>query len=134
MDAARWELVQEIFHEVVDLPEAERDARLIQRCGSDAALREAVEALISGDQGSAAIVDRTLGGVAGDLVGRTHPLPAHAFGAYRATRFLGEGGMGVVYRGERADLDGVAAIKVLRDASLSPARRDRFVAEQRTLA
>ncbi|MBL8958506.1 MAG: serine/threonine protein kinase, partial [Gemmatimonadetes bacterium] len=47
---------------------------------------------------------------------------------------LGEGGMGVVYRGERADLDGVAAIKVLRDASLSPARRDRFVAEQRTLA
>ena len=134
MDAARWELVQEIFHDVVDLPGAERDARLTERCGIDATLRQEVEALISGDQGSAAIVDRTLGGVAGDLVGRAHPLPAHAFGAYRATRFLGEGGMGVVYRGERADLDGVAAIKVLRDASLSPARRERFVAEQRTLA
>ncbi|MBK8247448.1 MAG: serine/threonine protein kinase [Gemmatimonadetes bacterium] len=134
MDAARWELVQEIFHDVVDLPKADRDARLTERCGSDATLRGEVEALIRGDAGSAPIVDRTLGGVAGELVGRASSLPQHIFGPYRATRFLGEGGMGVVYRGERADLDGVAAIKVLRDASLSPARRERFVAEQRTLA
>src|SRR5688500_18568620 len=42
--------------------------------------------------------------------------------------------MGVVYLAERADLGSVAAIKVLRDAWLSPARRERFAAEQRTLA
>jgi serine/threonine-protein kinase len=56
------------------------------------------------------------------------------FGPYRIRRVLGEGGMGVVYLAEREDLHSVAALKILRDASLSPSRRDRFAAEQRTLA
>ena len=66
-----------------------------------------------------------------------HPrpsLPIDPFGPYRITSMLGEGGMGVVYLAERADLGSQAAIKILRDAWLSPARRERFAAEQRTLA
>jgi serine/threonine-protein kinase len=47
---------------------------------------------------------------------------------------LGEGGMGVVYLAERDDLGSLAAIKLLRDAWMSPSRRERFLAEQRTLA
>ncbi|HYU37206.1 MAG TPA: serine/threonine-protein kinase, partial [Gemmatimonadales bacterium] len=47
---------------------------------------------------------------------------------------LGQGGMGVVYLAEREDLGSVAAIKILRDAFLSPERRERFASEQRTLA
>ena len=42
--------------------------------------------------------------------------------------------MGVVYLAERADLGSLVAIKILRDAWLSPARRERFATEQRTLA
>ena len=42
--------------------------------------------------------------------------------------------MGVVYLAERDDLGSAAAIKLLRDAWLSPARRERFAREQRTLA
>ena len=42
--------------------------------------------------------------------------------------------MGVVYLGSRDDLDRQVAIKVLRDAGLSPARNLLFTAEQRTLA
>jgi serine/threonine-protein kinase len=42
--------------------------------------------------------------------------------------------MGVVYLAERADLGSQVAIKILRDAWLSPSRRKRFVVEQRTLA
>jgi eukaryotic-like serine/threonine-protein kinase len=56
------------------------------------------------------------------------------FGPYHIARTLGEGGMGVVYLAERQDLGSVAAIKVLRDAWVSPERRSRFAAEQRTLA
>jgi serine/threonine protein kinase len=49
-------------------------------------------------------------------------------------RLLGEGGMGVVYLVERTDVGGHAALKLLRDAWLSPARRERFASEQRVLA
>ncbi len=55
-------------------------------------------------------------------------------GPYRIVRVVGEGGMGVVFLAERTDLGSQAAIKILRDAWLSPARRQRFAAEQRTLA
>jgi serine/threonine-protein kinase len=42
--------------------------------------------------------------------------------------------MGIVCLGVRDDLDSVAAIKILRDAWISPARRERFASEQRILA
>jgi serine/threonine protein kinase len=42
--------------------------------------------------------------------------------------------MGVVYLAERKDLRSKIAMKVLRDAWLSPARRERFAIEQRALA
>ena len=42
--------------------------------------------------------------------------------------------MGSVFLAERDDLGKSAAIKVLRDAALSPARRERFRLEQRILA
>ena len=42
--------------------------------------------------------------------------------------------MGVVFLAERTDLGSHAAIKISADAWLSPARRQRFAAEQRTLA
>jgi serine/threonine-protein kinase len=61
-------------------------------------------------------------------------LPDVMFGPYRLTRFLGEGGMGAVYLGQRDDLGSTAAIKVLRDAWVSPTRRERFLNEQRVLA
>jgi serine/threonine-protein kinase len=61
-------------------------------------------------------------------------VPDQRFGPYRLIRPLGEGGMAVVYLARRDDLGSVAAIKVLRDAWLSPTRRERFAAEQRTLA
>ena len=62
------------------------------------------------------------------------PLPFKEFGPYRIKQALGEGGMGVVYLAEREDLGNEVAIKILRDAWVSPARRERFNAEQRTLA
>jgi serine/threonine-protein kinase len=61
-------------------------------------------------------------------------LPDTEIGSYHVLRVLGEGGMGVVYLAQRKDLESMVAIKVLRDAWLSPARRQRFAREQRTLA
>ena len=95
-----------------------------------------MEALLDGDAAGESLVDRNVSHVASALLPHAHaaPLPTHVVGPYRLVRLLGEGGMGVVYLAERADLGSAAAIKLLRDAWLSPARRERFVAEQKVLA
>lgn len=62
--------------------------------------------------------------------------PPERIGAYRITGLIGEGGMGAVYRGERAtgDFDHAVAIKVVRPGVLSDALVERFQRERQTLA
>ena len=134
-DAARWERIQALFHEAAELPEADRAAFLSSACGGDQDLEAQVRSLLAADAEPGSLLDRDLAQVAGRLLETpARSLPQESFGPYRATRVLGEGGMGVVYLAEPADLGSVAALKLLRDAWLSPARRERFESERRTLA
>src|SRR5678816_4097148 len=93
-------------------------------------------ALIDADARDASILSRGVAGTVGQVLGDTAPpaIPLQEFGPYRIISVLGEGGMGVVYLAERTDLGSMVAVKILRDAWLSPARRERFANEQRTLA
>ncbi|MGH7711875.1 MAG: tetratricopeptide repeat protein [Gemmatimonadaceae bacterium] len=135
MDSARWERIQSLFHAVADLPPNEQAETLQRACADDLSLIADVMALVREDSGAGSVIDRGLADAALRLLDRsTAPLPQDRFGPYRLTGVLGEGGMGVVYRAVRDDLGATAAIKVLRDATLSPARRERFALEQRTLA
>jgi serine/threonine-protein kinase len=95
-----------------------------------------VLSLLEADAGGHALLDRDLADVAREVLegGVPATLRSLRFGPYRIIDVLGEGGMGVVYRAVRDDLGSVAALKILRDAWLSPARRERFASEQRTLA
>ncbi len=136
MDSARWDRIQTLFHEAVELPESQRQAFLQNACADDDALIAEVLAMLREDQRGASLLDSDVANLAQSLVGngaRPTPVPQE-FGPYRLGRMLGEGGMGVVYLAERADLGSLVAIKILRDAWLSPARRERFLSEQRTLA
>jgi len=136
MDSTRWERIQSLFHDVADLPEPERRAFLRDACGDDEGLVAEVMALVEEDVRGASLLDRDLAHVAQDVLDGAAPasLPFKEFGPYRIKEALGEGGMGVVYLAERTDLGSLVAIKILRDAWLSPARRERFASEQRTLA
>ncbi len=136
MDSARWERIQELFHEAASLPAAGRRVLVEARCGDDPELAAEVLALLEEDARESPLLDGGLARVAHGVLddGPAPAPPAGDFGAYRIRGVLGEGGMGVVYLAERADLDTLAAVKVLRDAWLSPSRRERFAAEQRTLA
>lgn len=135
MDAERWALVQRLFHEALALAAEEREACLAAAAQGDPALADEVRRMLVADAAGGSPLDDNLAEVA-ERVFRVDSaeLPLTDFGPYRITRLLGEGGMGVVYLARRSDLDSVAAIKILRDAWLSPARRERFAAEQRTLA
>src|SRR5256712_1671395 len=136
MGAARWERVQAIFHEVADLPQPAQRALLEAECREDPALMVEVLGLLEEDARSDSLLASDAADVAGEVLDAAIP-PAFLnqdFGPYRISNVLGQGGMGVVYLAERKDLGSVAAIKILRDAWLSPERRERFASEQRTLA
>lgn len=135
MDSARWERIQALFHQAADRPAEERQAFLRSACADDPALMADVLAMLEEDAHGASVLDRSMAQVASQLIGETDsPTSFREFGPYRVIRVLGEGGMGIVYLAERKDLGSMVAIKVLRDAWLSPARRERFASEQRTLA
>jgi len=134
-DRERWNRLQELFHAAGALPEPERRPFLETECAGDPGLLEDVLALLEEDARTQPLFDEGLGPLAGRLAGQEEwNVTALRFGPYRVRERIGEGGMGVVFRAERDDLGQEVAIKVLRDAALSPVRRRRFAAEQRTLA
>ncbi len=134
MDAERWTRLQALFHGALDLPERERDAFLSENSTDDPTLARDARALLVEDARADFILDGGLTAVAAEVLDHGNDVPAESFGPYRIVRPLGEGGMGVVYLAKRDDLGAVAAIKILRDAWLSPLRRERFASEQRLLA
>jgi serine/threonine-protein kinase len=134
LDARRWARAQTLFHEALELPEEGRRAFLERMCRDDPELVDEVLALIDEDgRTGQRILERDVGALAGEVLDGSVP-HLYQVGPYTVQGVLGRGGMGVVYLARRDDLGSLAAIKVLRDASLSPARRARFAHEQRTLA
>ena len=136
MDSMRWERMQSLFHDAAERPTEARAEFLRAACAGDEALFADVTAMLDRDAGRSSLLDRDVADLAGSVIGGGLPetLAAQKFGPYRLTQLLGEGGMGIVCLGVRDDLDSVAAIKILRDAWISPARRERFASEQRILA
>ncbi|MBP7148771.1 MAG: serine/threonine protein kinase [Acidobacteria bacterium] len=135
MEPARWDAIQDLFHRAAALPAPARVAYIRDAAGDDAELIAEVTALLEEDGRGGSLLDRELADMAGALIDAADgTLPRQAFGPYRIRGILGEGGMGVVYLAKRSDLGNLVAVKVLRDAWLSRSRRERFSAEQRTLA
>lgn len=133
MNEPPWERIDELFNRALGIPEVERAAFLRTEAGDEPELVEYVERLLAQDAAAETLLDRGIAHVAADVLDGSVPL-LRRVGPYRVIEVLGRGGMGVVYLGEREDLGFRVAIKVLRDATLSPARRDRFEREQQTLA
>src|SRR5438132_10019713 len=136
MDSARWQRIQSLFHDSADMAQAEQRACLEAACGGDEELIVEVRSMLDQDVRGNSLLDRNIADVAQETLEKpvSASLILKEVGPYRILKLLGEGGMGVVYLAERSDLGTKVAVKILRDAWLSPARRERFASEQRTLA
>src|SRR5258707_1263071 len=133
MDAQRWQWIQSLFHEATARPEAARHTFLDTACAEDIEAMNEVLSLLEEDARKTSLLERDMGEVAHSLIGDSPSLPAlRTVGPYRIVKLLGEGGMGVVYLAQREDLGSEVAIKILPNAWMSPARRERFALEQRT--
>lgn len=134
MDSERWRRIQTLFHDAAALPPGEQSAFLQTARGGDEELAAEVSAMLAADADGHSPLDQDLADLAKKTLAHPAPLISKELGPYRISGLLGEGGMGVVYLADRKDLGTQVAIKVLRDAWISPARRQRFASEQRTLA
>ncbi len=128
MTDARWLRVEQLFEAVADLPPAARDAALADEPDTDVVGE--VRALLAADTSAGAF----FGALAAGLAHSPAVLDAGVVvGAYRVEAFVGEGGMGSVYRAVRADgaFDRTVALKVMR---VGTGDVRRFLGERSVLA
>ncbi len=131
MTPQRWQQIKTLFNAALELPPAERAAWLHTECGSDLELREDVESLLrTHDEPDDAFDEGPLP--------QTPPLirVGARIGAYRLAELLGRGGMGDVYRAERADdqYHAQVAIKLVRTDQDPAQVAWRFRSERQILA
>lgn len=129
----------ELFETACDLAPDARAAWLAQACAGDLALRQRVEAMLAADAGG----QQAFSGNAADwLHNRDDDADTAAtftprrIGPWRLLSVLGHGGMGAVFRAERADgaYAQQAALKLIRFELDTPAARERFLQERQILA
>ena len=140
IDAETWRRLRPLLDQALDLPAGERE-RFVADLPPDAAdLREPLRRLLSGQANTRPIFDEGAAQFAAPLLERelladTEDTLGLRVGAYRVTRLLGVGGMGVVYLAERADgkFSQQVALKVVQ-AGIGASARERFERERRILA
>jgi eukaryotic-like serine/threonine-protein kinase len=136
--AASWADAKRVFEAALDLPEGDRAAFVDTACAGNAALRDEVRSLLTWHKGSTGFLETPAGKVT-DMPAQAESavrLIGKSVGAWRVLDAVGSGGMGVVYRAERADaaFKRHAALKVVRPGPDSPQIMARFQLERETLA
>jgi len=140
MQAADWQRLSALFDEFAGLPLAERETRLARLQPPELAARLARMLATLPENDEPAMVgivgfDRQLADALAAPTSAAAPQPGDRFGAWCLAELLGEGGMGQVWRAERADglYQGEAAIKLLRDDVASSGLAARFARERALL-
>ena len=136
MTPERWQQIERLFDEALNLDASARDRFLDTACNNDPDLRHEVEALLKADAEAPAFLNQDAAAFAAPAM-EIPPSPAVAgrhIGPYRLIRELGRGGMGVVYLAERDDVDKQVALKLVRGGHADPVTTRRFLLERKVLA
>ena len=139
MNPEQWQRVREVLDRAIAVPDGQRTALLDAACSDDSELRKEVESLLHAHQQAGSVF---LGkpALAVDLPGiasiDNSSRAGRRVGVYRLIELVGRGGMGDVYRAERADgqYDKQVAIKFVRAGLDTAAILERFRNERQVLA
>jgi WD40 repeat protein len=137
MNAERWQQVETLFQAACDLPPGDRRAFLQAECHETTVRQEVETLLASCTEAPDFLEEPALAGVGGappreepaEFIGRR-------LGRYEITSLIGSGGMGAVYRAERADdeFKKTVALKVIKRGMDTDEILRRFLTERQVLA
>lgn len=138
LDRELWGRIASVFDRALETSVDERDALLAQLCGSDQTIRPEVEEMLAAHEANQGLfAERRV--VAADAESSfidSILAPGTRVGPYRIAALIGGGGMGDVYRAERADgaYQQSVALKVLRPGYRTAELVRRFRIEREALA
>jgi serine/threonine protein kinase/TolB-like protein/Flp pilus assembly protein TadD len=121
-----WQRVKGVFEQALAVGEAERSAFLAAACGSDALLRERVDALLTAHAASESFLEAGANSVL-ELRRGGEDLSGQTLDTYRLQSRIGTGAMGEVYLAHDEKLNRRVAVKLIaRDLARDAERVQRF--------
>lgn len=138
MNPERLKQIEEVYHAASELPAAEREAFLSEKCGDDQDLRCEVDSLLSIESSSDIFIDASPASLAAEMFSneaKPANLVGKEVGHYKLVKLIGTGGMGEVYLAEDARLRRKIALKILpAQFENDPERKKRFEKEARAVS
>lgn len=138
MTPRRWQQIEEIFHQAVELASDQRISFLDRACEDDTELRREVESLLAGEEDTQTTLMSTVILAAAQSLSKDRPdeFVGRRIGSYRITGIIGQGGMAEVFRAVRDDdqYQKQVAIKLIQRGMVSNFTLSRFRYERQILA
>src|SRR5262245_657242 len=118
MKPERWQQIDRLLGEALEVEAGRRGAFLDQVCVGDEELRRKIDALLAAHEQAERLIEaRSLPGVAKALADQGRSMVGRKLGHYQVLALVGAEGMGAVWKAKDTRLDREVAIKTLPKGS-----------------